>query len=77
MRFVQLLFLLININVAKSQNNLSISKLEIDGLSSQDINFFFIDNRNLYTDRDYYINYDHPNKKYFNELSSEIMKKLL
>ena len=37
---------------------------------------FFIDNRNLYTDRDYYINYDHPNKKYFNELSSEIMKKL-
>ena len=47
MRFVQLLFLLININVAKSQNNLSISKLEIDGLSSQDINFFFIDNRNF------------------------------
>ena len=29
---------------------------------------FFIDNRNLYTDKDYYINYDHPNKKYFNEL---------
>ena len=47
MRFVQLLFLLININVAESQNNLSISKLEIDGLSSQDINFFFIDNRNF------------------------------
>ena len=47
MRFIQLLFLLININVAKSQNNLSISKLEIDGLSSQDINFFFIDNRNF------------------------------
>jgi len=47
MRFVQLLFLLININTAKSQNDLIISKLEIDGLSSQDINFFFIDNRNF------------------------------
>ena len=29
-------YLLININAAKSQNNLSISKLEIDGLSSGD-----------------------------------------
>ena len=38
--------------------------------------FFFIDNRNLYQDRDYYINYDHPNKKYFNKLSLEITKKL-
>ena len=31
----------------KSQNDLNVSKLEVNDLSSQDINFFFIDNRNF------------------------------
>ena len=47
MRFVKLLFILFNINVAKSQNDLNVIKLEVNDLSSQDINFFFIDNRNF------------------------------
>jgi len=47
MRFVKLFVLLFCVSIAKSQSDLSISKLQIEGLSSQEINFYFIDNRNF------------------------------
>ena len=37
---------------------------------------FIIDNRRLYLSRDFFINYDHPSKKYFDKVSFEILKKL-
>ena len=36
---------------------------------------FIIDHRRLYLSRDFFINYDHPNKKYFDKISKEILNK--
>ena len=36
---------------------------------------FIIDHRRLYLSRDFFINYDHPNEKYFNKISKDIINK--
>ena len=35
---------------------------------------FIIDDRRLYLERDYFINYDHPNKKYFDKISKNLLE---
>lgn len=44
----------------------------IKGISKK----FIIDNRRLYLSRDFFINYDHPSKKYFDRISYEVLIEL-